>query len=869
MKKTYIPVLILLCMSMLLSSCLSGAKSKNTSADSTNEQTDIVPTETYPISKVTVIRPYQTHHLVISASQRMNSTLSNLTGAKIQIKDDFISQNNQPDPSAYEILIGDTNREESSAAKDKLNDKEFAYYIGREGNKIVIVGTTPEMTVQGVQYFLDTCVANKITDGKLELASDYSYTHNAEATTIINAGSTNYRIVTSVQFQSTGVTDNIKKLNEVIKNITSKSATVTMDTLPETSNRNDDVKEILLGYTYYPQSQNYIKSLNYNEYGVAVDGNKLVIFGFSDSQVKKAIDLFSEIVERYLSADKTLRLPKDMAIRVPDNSLRLDIPYFPASSQKMVSVDAGNMIYATKTNWKTVKNYGKTLLSKGFELYTENNIGRNAFVTYSSKNLTVNIGFDASTSTARIVVENASTLPPRAEDNVYTASTQTQLTQVGLSHIKDDTGMSYFIRLSDGRFIVFDGGSNDVEEHHKLYNLMKEQCENGQNPVVAAWFLTHAHTDHYQAFLTMTSAYAKSLTIENVIYNLPTEELGTVEKNHTTAVHNGIKSIAGANIIRARTGQKYYIGNAVIDVLYTPEDAYPTFIKSINDSSVVYRVICENQTIMILGDIEQFGADVLCKRYGEYLKSDIMQMAHHGYTGGSNELFALIDPEIVLWPCPDHWYHETLTWECNSFIATSQNVKEIINSGHGTTTVQLPYSPQPTTSPSYSVGDVIYHEDFEALQYVYETGWFSVYSLNESRQYTELSLRSENNDRGLLMNGFDNSVLCFLRPDELKNVTAYTVELTLNVKQIGNGFGIWYNDASPINIDERAYYDIKTTGNYVLTLKIDCLAGTTQILLDGEILKTVQNDCNDAGGLHFHSKNAEVFVGEVTVKAGV
>ena len=47
-------------------------------------------------------------------------------------------------------------------------------------------------------------------------------------------------------------------------------------------------------------------------------------------------------------------------------------------------------------------------------------------------------------------------------------------------------------------------------------------------------------------------------------------------------------------------------------------------------------------------------SSVLCGRYtdGE-LKSDIFQVGHHGYWGGSPELHRKVSPQILLWPSPD------------------------------------------------------------------------------------------------------------------------------------------------------------------------------------------------------------------------
>lgn len=75
-----------------------------------------------------------------------------------------------------EILIGDTNRSESAAAKAKLPaGAEHAFHIELAGEKIAIVATDDDALEIGVQYFINT-VISEAKETSLELPADYSYT---------------------------------------------------------------------------------------------------------------------------------------------------------------------------------------------------------------------------------------------------------------------------------------------------------------------------------------------------------------------------------------------------------------------------------------------------------------------------------------------------------------------------------------------------------------------------------------------------------------------------------------------------------------------------------------------------------------------
>jgi hypothetical protein len=47
--------------------------------------------------------------------------------------------------------------------------------------------------------------------------------------------------------------------------------------------------------------------------------------------------------------------------------------------------------------------------------------------------------------------------------------------------------------------------------------------------------------------------------------------------------------------------------------------------------------------------------------YGSTLKSDIMQIAHHGYSGGSTTLYQNVDPSWTLWPTNQTCFEERTT----------------------------------------------------------------------------------------------------------------------------------------------------------------------------------------------------------------
>ena len=569
---------------------------------------------------------------------------------------------------------------------------------------------------------------------------------------------------------------------------------------------------------------------------------------------------------------------------------------YPSVSQTEIPVD-GNaaMIYVSSTNLTEFNTFRDRLEAKGFIVSAENELGNDLFRTFTKQDLVINAGFDPAGNTARIVVERPGAELPITE--TFQAASQTVcsalLTQVGLNFLDYESGMSYLVRLRDGRFLVIDGGGNDYDEAEKLYDLLVEQNEGrfGGKPVIAAWFLTHAHEDHYEAFLRMAREHTNEVEIEAVVLNLASPDLITTftywdgspfcefTAGAASVIDSGVSAIPGAKIIYARTGQQFRIANATVDVWFTPEDMYigdPNIWRG-NDASVIYRLTCEGQTALFLADVEQDDeltqqttgiADLLVSRYGNSLKSDIMQISHHGYSYSSHlpALFSRIDPDIVLWPSTDHWYHHFLTHPNNTELVG--NADEIIPACHGTRVLALPYAAQPAAAYHYANGETIYAQDFETLANIRELGWQMNDNLETAISTPAVTLTVVGEDHGLRMQGGACSAISFLCPDRLRNVTACTVILDLRVNSLGEGFSIWYNDADSTDLDGRTLYGIGETGTFELKLVIDRAAGSTTAWINGVEGGTFQNASNDAGALIFLLEGADVFVGSVEVIAG-
>lgn len=864
-------------------------KGKETTTMDNNHVNPIISENPIPLTNLIITRSTTADSLIVSAANALKRAIEEnaASGISPDVKGDSVSRN------VPEILIGDTNRAETTEAKALLGGEANAFAIRRFDKKLAVVGTTDEMTCYGVEYLIREIVPTYVLDDSVGLAEDYQYIGTCGTLALATNGKASFRVsaCASSDVMSGALMQNVETVRKAFQTVTGSSAIYYPDNGSSTATRDATVKEILVGSTYHPETYRVFSQLTYSEGVVAIEGNKIIVFGFTEAALEAAADLFCNLLSSHTSG-KNIVLPEKLFLRVNDKAVKMNAPVYPSAIQKLVPVDGdGMMVYLPKTNSTEFDAYASDLEEKGYVSYAQNTLGNSKFYTYTKDRVVINGGFDPTDSVARVILEYPGAKLPASEtfDAAVDSVCEPLLTQVDLNNLNCQSGMSYVVRLRDGRFLVIDGGATDYDEAKHLYDLLKEQNVLGGKPTIAAWFLTHAHGDHYQAFLEMAQNYTSNVTIQSVVINLATPGLFSVNFDTATkaGIYSKVKGISGVKIVYARTGQQFRFANATIDVWLTPEDLYigASNIDSGNDASVIYRMTCEGQTTMFLADAEQGIAGTMIRRYGNAMKSDIMQISHHGYNynyiANMSDLFQLIDPNVVLWPSVDHWYHyftdpnnttDYWTGHQNRNLIDSVKAKngEIVPACHGTRVLTLPYAAQPMAEYYYTNGDVIYSQNFESIKNIYELGWQMSDSLTESYTTPVLSLTTINGDKGLLMTGGDCSTLSFLCRDHLKNITAYTVTMDINVQSLGNGFWLWYHDSEPMKEGGRALYEITQTGTFTLKLVINRgTGGTTRAYINGSEIGTYTNASNDLGPLIFLLKNAKVFVGKVEVVAGI
>jgi beta-lactamase superfamily II metal-dependent hydrolase len=115
----------------------------------------------------------------------------------------------------------------------------------------------------------------------------------------------------------------------------------------------------------------------------------------------------------------------------------------------------------------------------------------------------------------------------------------------------------------------------------------------------------------------------------------------------------------GAQVHTVEAGDVIQVDELSFEVLRVPSLEQAADMN-MNDSSVVYKMTYDGaQTMMLLGDAEWVCSNDLTENCRDKLKSDIVQVGHHGCGNVSAECYDLISAKAYIWQTGEKfWYSD-------------------------------------------------------------------------------------------------------------------------------------------------------------------------------------------------------------------
>lgn len=193
----------------------------------------------------------------------------------------------------YEILIGDTNRPESTQAMDYFYAKDMGRYndfiICTIGKKIVINGVSNDALNNAADYF----VKNYIKKDGIEGGIEYLYATEGDFGSITVNGTSigKFRLIWDTTTRSWLIQEEVRKAQEYIKSTTGYQL-----------NLKEDIKtaeaeyEISIGNTVRAMKPE--SDYSYEEWEIKISGKKIGILGGSAYAVQVAVTEFTKMLEK-------------------------------------------------------------------------------------------------------------------------------------------------------------------------------------------------------------------------------------------------------------------------------------------------------------------------------------------------------------------------------------------------------------------------------------------------------------------------------------------------------------------------------------------------------------------------------------------
>ena len=405
---------------------------------------------------------------------------------------------------------------------------------------------------------------------------------------------------------------------------------------------------IIIGNTNLPESQAIYAELPARSALAKVEDGKLII-GFTrktsaDVVVNKLVTAMSGNYE------STVGIPLDFCESHSTLPIISDIPSLDGTEK--YSVGAGSdMTYGSSTPDKFAA-FCAELDEIGFvKLYEQESAG-NLFATYQGEDIYVYTYYTAYSGKIRVITGPLAEMASVSYDTGAAKTYTPYITSIP----QPDNGLGLIMRLPDGRFIIVDGGYKGDD---RVYEALRELVPSGKI-TIAAWFISHPHNDHYRGFTDFITNHStdSSIVIERLMLNFADpEDFYAVEDGDKTVewdvnfIYNTIKEYApDLTITQVHTGQIIDFGDATMEILYTMEDLMPKELPNINDSSMAIRLKMGGSSFMILGDTCYTSGPIMHKMWGEYLKSDMVQIAHHGQWPSVESIYHDIKAEVVIVP---------------------------------------------------------------------------------------------------------------------------------------------------------------------------------------------------------------------------
>lgn len=357
--------------------------------------------------------------------------------------------------------------------------------------------------------------------------------------------------------------------------------------------------------------------------------------------------------------------------------------------------DGVSMALYENVNEKDFLAYEEALENDGYSLFDSTDFAGNIHFTLKKDGMLVQL-YRSIDGKMRVIADNYTAEYDKEQGSVV-RKCNTELYQFETDHSLIDCGMCYIIRCADNSFFIIDSAHYlSVHDNDRIHDFLRSMTPENEKIRIAGWFISHGHEDHYSKFMDYMLYNCEDTVIERIYLNLVSAQhpdCGRWEQYNNVLMENFrsfINNERDIPIVKLHTGQRFFVRNLEFKVLCTHEDVYPESNQDFNNSSVVLMLETENTKVLIPGDASDKESIIMENRYGDWLKSDIVQLSHHGHNGTSEQFYKYVNADVVLCPNTQIKIDEEFPRIRANRVA-KEIAKEFYVSANGTVKLTLPY----------------------------------------------------------------------------------------------------------------------------------------------------------------------------------
>ncbi len=327
-------------------------------------------------------------------------------------------------------------------------------------------------------------------------------------------------------------------------------------------------------------------------------------------------------------------------------------------------VQSGELSYMHvihETNALEFEQWKQTVISCGYREVFSNQIEENQYVCYQSAFGTLYYAqFFNDTGKVNVIRDTDSVA---LDEFCYTIESDDHpefyMFQTNVLGMED----LFLIHASDDSWIVIDGGTAGYGDYpesfgDEIFEFMANRSEMVDGKlVISAWYVSHAHRDHFTGFNALLKLHGKEIDLQRVILNMPDPELHSLtgidhlENDSQNAAFKVLADLIDSlypdvKVLKVHTGMEIRLADVSFTVLHTQEDLLEQWyngnaewdLTNFNMTSLVSMIEMDNMRILELAD--NFRPDLTLNHYSmeSTLACDILKVGHH-YNDRQGDLF--------------------------------------------------------------------------------------------------------------------------------------------------------------------------------------------------------------------------------------